>query len=122
MVGLIISLAFVMMIGSYLAIMGLVYLAYYLFIIIRKEQLKKFKNNTFYKYLVKTYKLDPKKHDMKSMVKTIALANGFIIATTYEIVICIKGFVLQLLMAFAVFILLDLIVYHIIGKKLKGRE
>ena len=122
MVGLIISFALVMMIGTYAAIVALVYLAYYLFIAIRSEQLKKFKNNTFYKYLIKTYKLDPKKHDMKSMVKTIGLANGFIIATTYEIVICIKGFVLQLLMAFAVFIILDLIVYHIIGKTLKGRE
>ena len=105
-----------------LIIIFITYLVYFLFIAIRKEQLKKFKNNTFYKYLVKVYKLDPKKHDMKSMVKTIGLTNGFIIATTYEIVLCVKGLTLQLLMAFAVFILLDLIVYHIVGKILKGRE
>ena len=122
MVGLITSFALIMILGVYFGIIMLVYFSYYLFIGIRKEQLKKFKNNTFYKYLVKTYKLDPKKHDMKDMVKTIGLANGFIIATTYEIVLCVKGLTLQLLMAFAVFILLDLIVYHIVGKTLKGRE
>lgn len=105
-----------------LIIISITYLVYFLFIAIRKEQLKKFKNNTFYKYLVKVYKLDPKKHDMKNMVKIIGLANGFIIAITYEIVMLIKGLTLQLLMAFAVFILLDLIVYHIVGKILKGRE
>ena len=59
---------------------------------------------------------------MKDMVKIIGLSNGIIIATTFEIVLCIKGLVLRLLMAFAVFILLDLIVYHIVGKILKGRE
>ena len=106
----------------YFMIILIIYLFYYLFIAIRKEQLKKFKNNTFYRYLLKVYKLDSKKHNMKNMVKIIGLANGFIIATTYQIVMLIKGLTLQLLMAFAVFILLDLIVYHIIGKKLKGRE
>ncbi|MBP3766452.1 MAG: hypothetical protein J6G98_04665 [Bacilli bacterium] len=105
-----------------LSIIAITYLVYFLFIAIRKEQLKKFKNNTFYKYLIKVYKLDPKKHDMKNMVKIIGLANGFIIAITYEIVLCVKGLTLQLLMSFAVFILLDLIIYHIVGKILKGRE
>ena len=108
--------------GEFVAIVALTYLAYYFLIIRRSEQLKKFKNNTFYKYLVKVYKLDPKKHDMKKMVRIIALANGFIIATTFEIVLCIKGLVLRLLMATSVFIILDLVIYHIIGKHLKRSE
>ncbi len=106
----------------YFIVIFVIYLFYLLFIGLRKEQVKKFRNNTFYRYLLKTYKLDPKKHNMKNMVQVIGLANGFIIATTYEVVMLIKGLTLQLLMAFAVFVLLDLIVYHIIGKILKGRE
>lgn len=107
---------------TYFIIILVIYLFYLLFIGLRKEQVKKFKNNTFYKYLIKTYKLNPKSHDMKNMVQIIGAANGFIIATTYEIVLFIKGFTLQFIMAIALFIILDLMVYHIIGKILKGRE
>ena len=104
---------------NFIVVFMIVYLVYLFLVILRKDKLKEFKNNTFLRYLVRIYKLDIKKLDMKKMANIIALANSFIIALTYTIVIMFDGFIKQMLMAIAVFILLDLIVYHIIGIILK---
>ena len=104
---------------NFIVVFMIVYLVYLFLVILRKDKLKEFKNNTFLRYLVRIYKLDIKKLDMKKMANIIALANSFIIALTYTIVIMFDGFIKQMLMAIAIFILLDLFVYHIIGIILK---
>lgn len=104
---------------NFIVVFMIVYLVYLFLVILRKDKLKEFKNNTFLRYLVRIYKLDIKKLDMKEMANIIALANSFIIALTYTIVIMFDGFIKQMLMAIAIFILLDLFVYHIIGIILK---
>lgn len=107
---------------EFLVVFILVYLAYLLFVILRKKQVNKIKNNTFYKYLVKVYHLDEKKLDLKHMAHIIALSNAFIIATTYTAVMFVKGFIVQVILAICIFILLDLIIYHIVGKILQRGE
>ena len=107
---------------NFLIVFIIIYLFYLFFIVLRKEQVKKFKNNTFLKYLVKVYKLDIKKLDLKKMANIIGLTNAFIIALTYIIILFIDGFIKQMLMAIGVFILLEIIVYHIIGTILKRRD
>ena len=42
---------------NFIIVFIIIYLFYFLFIINRKEEVKKFKNNTFVKYLVRIYKL-----------------------------------------------------------------
>ena len=107
---------------NFIIVFIIIYLFYFLFIINRKEEVKKFKNNTFVKYLVRIYKLDLKKLDMKYIANVVAISNSFIIATTYSIVLLIDGFVKQMFMAIGVFILLQLFIYHIIGINLKKKE
>ena len=60
--------------------------------------------------------------NLKEMANIIGLTNAFIIALTYVIVLFIDGFIKQMLMAIGVFILLELIIYHIIGKILQRRD
>lgn len=100
----------------------IVYLFYFLFIILRKNKLKLFKNNSYYKYLVRVYHLDTKKLDNKYMANIIAIANALIIGITSSFVIMIDNIYLQLLLALALLILLQLSIYHIIGILLKRRE
>ena len=107
---------------EFIVVFILVYLAYLLFVILRKKQMKKFKNNTNYRYLIRVYKLDESKLDIKKMAHLIALTNAFMIALTYTIVMLVDGFITKIILATCVFILLDIIVYHIVGKILKGRE
>ena len=107
---------------SFIVIFIVVYLFYLFFIILNKENLKKFKDNSFLRYLVRIYKLDIKKLDMKKMANTIALTNAFIIGLTYAIILLVDGFIKQMLFAIALFILLELLIYHIIGTILKRRD
>jgi len=99
-----------------------VYLFYFLFVIMRKKKLPQFKNNSYLKYLVKVHKLDMKKLDMKEMANIIALANAFIISTTFAIVAILDSFYMQMLLALALLILLQLFTYYIIGVLLKRRD
>ena len=99
-----------------------IYLLYFFFVILRKKKLAKFKDNTYVKYLVRRYKLDPKKLDTKKLAHLISFANAFIIATVFMIVISIDNYIIMLLVALVTLIPLLLIVYHIIGKILQKGE
>ena len=107
---------------TFLIVFILIYLFYLFFVILRKDQLKKFKNNTSLRYLVKVYKLNINKLNIKKIANIIGIANSFIIAFTYTIVLLIDGFINQMLMAIGVFILLQLFIYHIIGISLKKKS
>ena len=100
----------------------IIYLFYLLFVILRKKKLELFKNNSYLKYLVKVYKLDIKKLNIKHMAHIIALSNSFIIATTCTLVYLLDNFYMQMLLALALLILLQLFTYHIVGLILKRRD
>ena len=108
-------------VGSFLIAFTLVYLAYLFFVILRKDKLKNFKNNAFLRYLVRVYNLDVNKLDMRKMANIIALANSFIIAMTFEAIVFVSNFFLALVLAFAILIVLQIVIYHIIGTILKRR-
>lgn len=98
----------------------IVYLFYLFFVILRKKKLELFSNNTCYKYLVKVYHLN--ETNLKKMAHIIALANAFIIATTFIVIDFIENFYLKMLVALITLLLLQLLTYHIIGTLLKRRE
>lgn len=98
-----------------------IYLCYFFFVILSKKKMEKFKNNAYYNFLVKTYKLDDKKIPLKLFAHIISLSNSFIISTTFVIICLVESFVLKMLLAFAVILPLQLIVYFIIGKLLQKK-
>ena len=94
----------------------ILYLSYVLFVIIRKKKLDKFRNNTYVKYLENVYHLDMSRISIKALAHVIALANAVIITTTLWGVSITNNLLLKMLLAFAILIPFQLLVYHIIGK------
>ena len=100
----------------------LIYLTYLFFVILRKKKFEKFKNNMYVNYLIRVYSLNKKKLNYKSLAHIIALANAFIIATTFIIIGFVDNLIIMLLASVIILIPLQLFVYHIIGKSLKRGE
>lgn len=101
-----------------------IYLFYLFFVILHKKKLDKFKENMYVKYLVNVYHLDLKNIKFKNLANTVALTNSFILALVLYVVSITDEIVLQALLAIAVFIPLQIVCYHIIGKiyQKKGRD
>lgn len=97
-------------------VFSMIYLSYVLFVIIRKNKLDKFRNNTYVKYLENVYQLDMNNVSIKGMAHIIALANAMIITVTLYGVSITDNLLIKMVMAFAVLIPFQLLVYHIIGK------
>lgn len=97
----------------------LVYLFYLFFVILNKNKMSKFKENVYFNFLVKLYKLDTSRITLKAFAHIISLANSFIIATAFTLVCLVESFILKMLLAFAVLIPLQLVVYSLIGKLLQ---
>jgi membrane protein implicated in regulation of membrane protease activity len=56
------------------------------------------------------------------MANVVAISNALIIGITCSIVLLLDNVYLQLLLALALLILLQLFIYHIVGTILKRRE
>ena len=94
----------------------LVLVLYWITVISNKRKLSKFDKSNQALLLIKKYKLDINKDNVKSFAWKIAFANAIIIATTITIIEFINNFMLKLLIAFLVMIPLILILYKVIGK------
>lgn len=93
----------------------LIYLAYVVFVISKPDKLSKFKKGVIISYLVKVYKLDLKKINFKILAHIVSLSIAFIIAVTFYILSFIDNYYFKLVICFIVLILLQLLIYHIIG-------
>lgn len=107
---------------TWLLIYTIIYLFYLFFVILRKKKIDKFLDNVYANYLIRTYKLDKNKINIKKLAHIVAVSNAIIIATTFIIISFVNNFILMMLLAFIVLIPLQLFVYHIIGKYLKRSE
>ena len=99
----------------------LVYLFYLFFVILNKKKMAKFQENVYFNFLVKLYKLDTSRISLKAFAHIISLANAFIIATAFTLVCLVESIILKVLLAFAVLIPLQLIVYSMLGKLLQRK-
>lgn len=97
----------------------IVYLFYLFFVILSKKKMNKFMDNVYVKFLVKTYNLNEKELNVYPLAHVISLANAFIISITFTIICFIDSFILKMLLAFAVLVPIQLLVYFIIGKWLQ---
>ena len=100
----------------------LVYLVYLIAVILREKKNNKFENSMELKYLKQRYEINLKKINMKYMVQVIAVANSLIIATTFTLISVVEQLILKMLFGFIILIILEISIYHIIGKYYQGRK
>lgn len=105
-----------------LLVFVVVYLFYFSFVILSKKQMKKFDNNTYVKFLINNFKLDKDKLNMKSLAHIIAISNSLIIALTFAVTEITENFIFKMLLGFATLLLLELLIYYIVGKILKRKS
>ena len=104
----------------YFILLVVIFLLYYIFAVMNKKRLKKFKNNTYVKYLEGVYKLDLEKISAKDLAITIAMINSFI-ATTIFIILLIDNMILMFVIGFVLLLGFQLLGYHIAGKIFQKR-
>ncbi len=106
----------------YLLIFLLVYFIYYYFVVNKKNKLEKFKESMEMKYLSLRYQLEVEKLPMPKTAKLIALTNAFIITIVLIIMDFFEYFLLKIGVAFVSLIILQLMMYHILGRYLQRGE
>ena len=105
----------------YLFIFILVYLFYIVFVYKRKNVFEKFSNGKEISYLKYKYKIKVNNSNIKKLAQVIFLSNSFILATTVSIVSLFNNLILEIIVGFAMLIILILLIYHIIGKSFGGK-
>lgn len=106
----------------FLIVFGIIYLFYFFFIICRKKKLEKFKTSVEVQFMVKKFKLNLDKMNIKLLAHLIAISNALIIGITFTIVEFFENVIIKLTVAFASLMVLILIIYSILGKILKKKE
>ena len=100
----------------------IVFLFYLVTVILQKKRYDQFKQSNQVLYFVKKYKIDIDKIDISKFVNLISLVNSFIIASAFTVTFLVENIFLQLLVGLVVLIPLLLLIYHIIGMKLKNKK
>ena len=93
----------------------IIYLFYLFFVILRKKKLEKFKKNSYIRVLVNRYNVDINSINFKNLVHVIALTNSFIVSSTFFVMGLFKNFYIGLLVGFVVLIILELLMYKLLG-------
>ena len=93
-----------------------IYLAYVVFVINRKEKLQKLKKSMMVQYLVNKYKVDLKKVNMKVLGHIIALTTAFILSATLFVISFVDNYILKILLSFAILMPFQYIMFMIVGK------
>ena len=101
-----------------------IYLMYVFFVILRKNKLEKFKQNSYVRFLVSKYKVDLDKVNFKIIAHAIALTNSFIISVILFIITNVDNWIIKISLAFVMSVILQLVMYTILGKlfEKKGRK
>lgn len=104
---------------SSIVVFIIVYLAYVVFVISRKDKLEKLKKGTIVKYLKSKYKINLKEINFKIFAHIIALSTAFIISVTFFIISFFDNVLLKILLCFAVLLPFQYLMYMLIGKLYK---
>lgn len=100
----------------------LIYLFYVIFVLNRKNVLKKFPDGKEMTYLKYKYNVKVNENNIKKIANSVFLANAFILSTTVYIVSLFDRFVLRILVGFITLVMLILVLYHFIGIHYKNRR
>ena len=97
-----------------------IYLFYVLFVLLRKNVLKKFPNGISAIYLNKRYGVVVTEKNIKKIANAVYLVNSLILSITVSIVCYFKSFAIGLLVSIVPLILMIIVFYHILGTIFKG--
>ena len=104
----------------FILVFVLVYLFYVVFVLMRKNVLKKFPDGLNVMYLRKKYNVKITDKNIKKIANSVFLANSFILSTAVSIVSCFKSFIIGILVSIIPIILMILIIkeklLYIVGK------
>ena len=106
----------------YLVTFILIYLFYLIFVLNRKNVLKKFVEGKEIRYLKYRYKIKVNDNNLKKIANIVFLANSFILATTVYVVCLFDNLFIELIVGVATLIILILGVYHLIGTYYKKKQ
>ena len=106
----------------YLIVFVIVYLFYLVFVLNRKNVLKKFPDGKEMSYLKIKYGIKVNEKNIKKIAHSVCLANSFILATTVYIVCLFDNLIVELLVGMLTLLLLILSLYHLIGTYYKNKQ
>ena len=106
----------------YLIMFILVYLFYVIFVLCRKNVLKKFPDGKEIKYLKFKYGIKVNDKNIKKIANTIFLANSFILSTTVFVVCLFDNLILEIIVGVITLLVLILGIYHLIGIYYKKKQ
>ena len=106
----------------YLLTFVLVYLFYVIFVLCRKNVLKKFPNGKEIAYLKLKYGIKVNDSNLKKIANLIFLVNSFILATTVYVVCLFDSLFIEIIVGVVTLILLILVFYHLLGTYLQKRQ
>lgn len=109
-------------IKTFLITFIVVYFVYFVIIILNKKRKEKLKESIEAKYLINRFKLDLNSININTFGQIVALSNSFIISLTVSLVSLFNHFILKMLLGFIILIILELLIYNIIGSYLKRKE
>ena len=106
----------------YLTTFILAYLFYLIFVIGRKNVLKKFPNGKEMSYLKIKYGVKINDNNLKKVANKVCLANSFILATTVYVVCLFDNLFIEIIVGIATLIILILVLYHLIGTYYRKKQ
>ena len=106
----------------YLGLFIIIYLFYVIFVLKRKNVLKKFPEGKEIKYLKYKYGIKVNDKNIKKIAHTVFLGNSFILATTVFVVCLFDNLLLEIVVGFITLIILMLGIYHLIGTYYKKKQ
>ena len=106
----------------YLITFVLAYLFYVVFVLCRKNVLKKIPNGKEMTYLKIKYGIKVNDSNLKKIANLIFLVNSFILATTVYVVCLFESLILEIIVGVVTLILLILVFYHLLGTYLQKKQ
>lgn len=106
----------------YLFTFIIAYLFYLIFVIGRKNVLKKFPEGKEMTYLKYKYGIKVTDKNLKKIAHKVCLANSFILSTTVYVVCLFDNLFIEILVGGITLIILILVLYHLIGTYYKKKQ
>jgi len=106
----------------YLLTFILAYLFYIVFVLCRKNVLKKIPDGKEMTYLKIKYGIKVNDTNLKKIANLIFLVNSFILATTVYVVCLFESLILEIIVGVVTLILLILVFYHLLGTYLQKKQ
>ena len=106
----------------YLVTFIITYLFYVVFVLCRKNVLKKFPNGKEITYLKYKYGIKVNDNNLKKIANKIFLANSFILSTTVCVISLFDSLFIEIIVGVATLIILILGIYHLIGTYYKKKQ